>query len=295
MIYTVRNGVIVPKREIIKPIAPARLRRRLPDTGRLRFPHVWVPVYIPETMAVAFDAKATSVVSTTGGSPATITNNNLTVGVGATLLIAEVNLGDFNPPGLTATCTGLTWNGVAMTLIATKNDPGTSGGTVQCNAYGLVNPASGNHSLVASFGGTPTGNTGYYVDCFSFKGSDATSVANAVPAANVILDASATMLGIYPTSPFSVTTASGDAAVASMNTWNAASPGANVGTLINSANPENGCYGSIYALALTVATSLQFNGANSPSCGIAFRIVQAGSTPAAATVASSVLSMMGVG
>lgn len=297
VIYTVRNGLIVPKREIIKPIAPARLRRRLPDTRRLRFPHVWVPVYIPETMAVAFDAKATSVTSSTGTN-ATETNSSLTIGASATLLIAFVNIADSTIP-LPAACSGVTWNSVAMTLLGTKNDAGTSGGQTQVNVYGLVNPATGNHSLVASFTGR-TGNTGVYLDGASWTGSDTSSLATAVPSANIILDVSvvAPGTGNYPAlGPFAVTTASGDAAVAVANTWPGASPTMLTGTLLHSSNPENGLQIEGYNLASGASTNVQFN--NMPgaqtACGIAFRIVQAGSTPAAATVASSVLSMMGVG
>ncbi len=89
---------------------------------------------------VTLDANATAAVS--GLVSGTITNNNLTVGTGSNrCLVAQLN---FYSGGATPTGVAVTWNGVTLTQIGTE---GTA------FLFGLVNPASGNHALVATWTG----------------------------------------------------------------------------------------------------------------------------------------------
>ena len=89
---------------------------------------------------VTLDANATADVN--GYVTGTITNNNLTVGSGSNrCLVAQLN---FWPGGITPTAVAVTWNGTLMTQIGHE---GTA------FLFGLVNPASGNHSLVATWTG----------------------------------------------------------------------------------------------------------------------------------------------
>lgn len=76
-----------------------------------------------------------------GGSSWTI--NTLTVSAGASILVAHIELRDFSNGS--PSYTSVTWNGVALTLLTNK----ISGeGAANVAIYYLVNPASGNRSLV---------------------------------------------------------------------------------------------------------------------------------------------------
>ena len=218
-------------------------------------------------MAVAFDAKATADTTGTGTSPQTI--SNMTVGASATLLIASFCAANTTAPGIPS---AMTWNGVAMTLIGNKTQ---SDGLANTYVYGLVNPATGNHSLVVTYTNGTGGNIGIYIDAWSFSGTDTSSLANAVPAANVLTDASTPTGTAYPTTAFSVTTVSGDAACAVME-CDAVQFSTTTGTLIRTDGATNGNYTSAFRLAVGASTSLQFTGgaSGSPACAVAFRIQQ---------------------
>lgn len=224
-------------------------------------------------MAVAFDAQGSSVA--TANSPSSpFTSTNMTVGASATCLIVLVNVGTTSTSGTLIAVTGVTWNGVSMTLIGSKAE---SDGTAVTSAYGLCSPASGNQTISVSFSGGTPADCGIYVDAVSFTGSS-TTFSVCFPSANVVTDATnATNASTYPDSPLVVTTANGDAAVAvsnsSQNSYSAATP-----TLINSSFAVVSNYISAYGLASGTSVSLQFtsgvgnNGA--PCCAVAFRVAQ---------------------
>ncbi len=214
-------------------------------------------------MGALFDAKALTVTAAGGGgsgftSPQT--NTTLTVGPNGTLLIAAVALGD--TAALSAACTGVQWGNVPMTEL-----PGSplneTDNLVQVAVFGLLNPASGNQTLTATFTGTTggTGNQRVYIDCFSFTGTDTTSIANCIPSSDTITAATIGSNGLYTINPQAVTTVIGDMALAVMNTASVSIPAANVGILINEDNALSGiAYGSIYNPAIGPTTSLQFSG-----------------------------------
>jgi hypothetical protein len=230
-------------------------------------------------MAVAFDAKATSdVVDASNTSPATL--SNMTVGAAATLLIAAACCGD----GTTAAVpTGMTWNGVAMTLVS--HIAAASGTPTNVYIFALVNPATGNKTLSCSY--TADAGTGptIYLDCWSFSGTDTSSVANAVPAASVQTTQQSPSGSVFPNAAWSITTVSGDAVCAVMNCALASFSTVVAGsTLIrNDSSSTTGNYSSGFRLATTTTTTIQFSsgvGAD-PAEGIAFRIQQpqAGNSP----------------
>lgn len=222
-------------------------------------------------MAVTFDAKATAVtVQTTPSSP--ITNANLTVGASGTLVI-----GVFSAATSTtlAVPTAMTWNGATMTLVSSKI---ASDSLSSVYAYAIISPTTGNHTLSCTFT-NGTGSQTVDLDCFSFTGTNTSSVASCIPSANVVTDASTPVGTVYPASAFTVTTVNGDAAVAVANSTSTAVRGTNVGTLINQDNTSLANYVSLYNLASSTSTQAQFGIAGgitgSPAEGIAFDIVQA--------------------
>lgn len=221
-------------------------------------------------MAVAFDAKATTVTSqTTQSSP--ITNTTLTVGASGTLVIgvfsSEIGTSLAIP-------TAMTWNGVAMTLVSNK---AASDGSTNVYVYAIVSPATGAHTLSCTY---TTGGAGGTVDldCFSFTGTDVTSVAICIPSADLLTDASSPATAFYPTTAFTVTTVSGDAIVVVANAAGASPTSANVGTLISFEDIATNNYASLRNLAVGATTQGRFALTNfisaTPFCGIAFRIIQ---------------------
>jgi hypothetical protein len=222
-------------------------------------------------MAVAFDAKATTVTGDIGNS-GTATNTTLTIGGTGSLVIGVFSSAN-NGAGALATPTAMTWNGVAMTLIGNKTDSSTDSNVY---IYGLVSPATGNHTLSCTYNTSASATN--YLDCFSFSGTETSSIANCCPAANVITDASTTTTANYPSTAFSVTTVSGDAACAAFDSVVGGNNFSTVtqGTQINYDNANNGQLGDCYALASGTSTSLQFGGGASGSvcCGVALRIQQ---------------------
>jgi hypothetical protein len=137
---------------------------------------------------VTLDANATAAVS--GLVSGTITNNNLTVGTGSNrCLVAQLN---FYSGGATPTGVAVTWNGVSLTQIGTE---GTA------FLFGLVNPASGNHALVATWTGgslyaalngtsfTNCAQTGTFINVNTATGSSPpTSLAITNPSGNIAID-----------------------------------------------------------------------------------------------------------
>lgn len=135
-------------------------------------------------MAVLFDAKGTSD-ATSGAAVQTFTFNNLTIGTGQNrALVVMLHFALKTVTGITCT-----WNGVSMAAItnASGSDSGTNG-FVQL--FGLVNPASGNQSLVVNW----TGLTQLTVDAISFVGVDQTGGNTTFPNGTSAIGTSTTSL-----------------------------------------------------------------------------------------------------
>jgi hypothetical protein len=94
--------------------------------------------------AVAFDANATSVASGNSASP--FTNGNLTIGAGSNRCLI-VTAGFFGA----VSAVSATWNGGAN-MFAIGNAVNAGGGTIWM--FGMVAPASGNHTISVSWTGT---------------------------------------------------------------------------------------------------------------------------------------------
>ncbi len=228
-------------------------------------------------MAVAFDAKATANAfdspALTASSP--LNNTNLTIGVGATALVATVNASAAS--GVLPTVTGVTWNGVALSLIGTKTQSDSLG---SISIYGLASPASGNHTLAVSFTGANSATT-LAVHCASFTGTATTTVL-AFPTADVKTDASTPAGSVYPTTAFSVTTVNGDMVVGSMTNNSVDFTALSAGTiLLHDATMPDGLMMWGYHAAAGATTTFQFSsGGSAICCGVAIHIAQpASSTP----------------
>jgi hypothetical protein len=219
-------------------------------------------------MAVAFDAKATAVTSQVAYS-SPVTNANLTIAAG-TLVIGIFACTDNTT---LAVPTAMTWNGVTMTPFANITQ---SNGFGAVYGFALVSPATGNHTLSCTYTNGTGGGPGIYLDCFSFSGTNITSVANCIPGANIITNATNASATAYPSAAISVTTAAGDAACAAAYSGFANINAASVGTAINITGAGTGNYGSLYNLAVGASTNEQFGsgGGANPAAGIFFRIAQ---------------------
>jgi hypothetical protein len=118
-------------------------------------------------MAIAYDAASTGTATTT--SPLTWSH---TCTGSDRILFVGVNVYVFSSPE----CTGVTYNGVAMTLVGSRRE--TTFGINEVSLWYLINPASGSNTVSVSF----TGGTG--VTCIagavSYTGVDQTSQPDAV-------------------------------------------------------------------------------------------------------------------
>lgn len=239
-------------------------------------------------MTVAFDAKATS--DTAGHLPASpITNATLTIGGAATALVAYASIGTTS--GTQPTISAMTWNGVAMTLLGSKV---ASDALNSLYVFGLANPATGNHTLSATISGS-TANSDIYLDCASFTGTETSSTAACFPSGNVLTDASTQSGTVYPTTAFSVTTVSGDMALAAMANQAVGFTGVAAGTLLRAHAPNIGQCTWGYNPAVGATTSEQFTGGSSgsPSAGVAIRIAQPSTVAALGGSAEFYASMLG--
>jgi hypothetical protein len=104
--------------------------------------------------AIAFDATVTSV------NPASNTVSFTTSGSDRYLVVQVLS-----SPG--DTVTGVTYNGVAMSQIMTSTF-----GAQANELWGLANPASGTHNIVASFSGAPST---VVIDAISYTGAQQTT------------------------------------------------------------------------------------------------------------------------
>lgn len=149
-------------------------------------------------MAVGFDAQI-YFVGTVGNS---FTTSALTVGAGSNRALAvSLTFGDAAPP---PGAVSLTWNSVALTLVASTLIVDTTNSYVS-SIYALLNPASGNFALAGSYTGGPFIPV---IGAVSFTGVDQTSVAVAFPHGN-------TATGTSATATVAITSATGNATIAS--------------------------------------------------------------------------------
>jgi hypothetical protein len=140
--------------------------------------------------------------------------------------------------------------------------------------FGLGSPTTGNHNLVVSFTSANSGST-LIIHGASFTGTD-TTTANAFPTANIVTDASTPAGSVYPTTAFSVTTASGDMVVGTMNDNTQDFTTLTAGTIIFHDSAQNdGLLMWGYNAAVGSTTTFQFSGgASAICCGIAARVAQ---------------------
>lgn len=202
-------------------------------------------------MAVAVDATTTATAG--GSSVTTLALTTLTVGSGSNrALLAFIAI------GAASTAMTVTWDVVganqAMALIGTA----TLVGTVKFQVWGLVNPASGNKTLTASW----TNAASLSMDAMSFTGVDQTGGTTSFPNFN-------TATAISTTPSVAITSNVGDYVVAT---------GCTTGVTINSMNN----------------TTLHIDGAHF-GFGSNYATGSAGSTTMSAVLASSIdWSIIGV-
>jgi len=163
-------------------------------------------------MAVAVDAAASAAATTAGAT--TLTNSNLTVGAGATALLAWLAFDAINffPSGVT-----VKWDNAGTPQSMTQVAETSSGNTnVNVSLWGLLNPTTGNKNLTAAW----TSSVPAALSAVSFNGS-----LNATVAATFLH--AATNSGTSGTPSLSVTSAVGNyigtlgASVAAMTSWTA--------------------------------------------------------------------------
>jgi len=152
-------------------------------------------------MAIAFDASSTKTDLT---QPSSVTSAHTVTGAN-TYLIVEVGL----TSGAIGNVTGVTYNGVAMTSLNNVNPVGHG---LRGTFWGLKNPATGTHNIVASISGA---NDGVTVTGSSYTGVDQTTPIGVVAAA----DSGA---GTSASASISVASAVGDVVVGGIIIGNAA-------------------------------------------------------------------------
>lgn len=139
-------------------------------------------------MAVAFDAKMTGGNGTSGAcqkvsSSTSISSTGMTVGGSATLLV-----GILCWQNSTSGTRSMTWNGTSMTEAVH-----ISGGNQETSIFTLVNPASGNNTLAASW----TTSVDCYMSCISFTGTD---TSTGIEAGDSVASTTGTTVSIPSTS-----------------------------------------------------------------------------------------------
>jgi len=103
--------------------------------------------------------------------------------VAGTVLYVFIGIGALGTE-VAITFTGCTYNGVAMTEIATMTTNGANGGRIVC--YRLLSPATGSNTVSVSYSGTISGNTRIWGGAISFTGNHATPEAQAAATATGI-------------------------------------------------------------------------------------------------------------
>ena len=163
----VRQLPICRSAEKTTQLAPRTPRSR----GRTWFLPLLALLIAPASMfgQVGIDSTTSSGQQVSGAAP-TVTLAHTSTGTNLVLIVG-VSINITNNTG--ATVTGVTYNGVPLTLAGTHND---AGNTRRVEMWSLVSPAIGAHNVVVTFslpGGT--GTLGTVVGAITFTGTDQTS------------------------------------------------------------------------------------------------------------------------
>lgn len=151
-------------------------------------------------MAVTFDAqsavKTDAITSITLSHTCTGSNRLLLVGTHAYFSSSQ-----------TATCTGVTYSGTAMTLVARRRQNGVVSDSVVTELWYLIAPATGANNIVATWSTTTTQSA---VNGVSFAGADQTTGING---SQVNSSSTGSTLAV------TITSASGDMTCTALGTW----------------------------------------------------------------------------
>jgi hypothetical protein len=145
---------------------------------------------------VTFDAKCAA--DAYGASGTSISSTCLTIGTGQSNYALVVQLIFAYPNGSPPTSPAVTWNGTSMTLLQSAASPNGVGHATTATLWGLLAPASGNHTIAATWTGTATdaflfGESYYNVSAFqnatnATGSSTAPSLAITTAANDVVVD-----------------------------------------------------------------------------------------------------------
>ena len=191
----------------------------------------------------AFDANTTNFIAS-GTSP--LTNTTLTVGSGANrCLVAQLTSYQDTSSGM-----AVTWNGVSMTLIGSTDN----GSNSHIYLFGLVNPASGSHTLSASWTGTANSvaiNGTSFTGCNQTGGTTtftgyATSLGSTLPAGGTVTSASGNgAIAICVASTFCTTSSGTELFVDTANTGGGAIYSVATNPTLSFSTSGSWVYGSI--------------------------------------------------
>lgn len=174
MSYVLRNGLIVPKREIVRPKKSAHIRV---PRAYIILRRVHWPIRQPIVAAVARNADSGSMIAVSSVAGVFTNLSGITVPAGTTLLIALVEVESSTPGTVTAVWdnvgTPQTMTQVGSTLIVTGG-----GGPGSIAVLGVVNPTAGQKEIRVNWGGVSTNVNGYIAQV-SFTGTSTSSVAAA--------------------------------------------------------------------------------------------------------------------
>jgi hypothetical protein len=166
MTYVIRKGILVPKREILRPnttFIPNR-RRELPDARRR---------LLPIRSAVGVGTRGTFQANfSPASSPLTYTFNPGAVLASPAVLFQVV----FDAGGVGGSWThtsSATWNGINCPRIGTVSNTDDAGCDCIIDLFGMANPALGSHNFVLTWTATVAVGVGIYG--ISFSGVDQTT------------------------------------------------------------------------------------------------------------------------
>lgn len=139
---------------------------RKPVLGLLLLPLLFAPSMLHAQVTV--DAKASAAARLNTGTGTTTVTVPITTGAGTNrLLVVGVSINRQGNPAVAVS--GVTSNGVLLTLAGAQNDPT---GIRRVEMYYLVNPASGLNSVIATFSGVNGISVGAAVGAITFSGVD---------------------------------------------------------------------------------------------------------------------------
>jgi hypothetical protein len=221
---------------------------------------------------VAHDATMTSGNGSGGafaqaGGTTSISTTGMTVGASATCLIVPISWGTSG--GVTSPA--VTWNSVSMTLGPSI----TVGGVVEAALFYLPNPATGNHTLAASWMGAED----VYMSAVSWTGTDTLTCIKTADNATASNVASITI----------TSDANGATVALEIDAGNVGTPTTNF-TLIFNANALSPNSTATYAIGGTSHTH-NFTGANGSRALVGVHII----APSGGAACTPTLTLLGVG